>query len=99
MFRIKHNYEDMENSSNYSAEEMAYSTMLGNQESGSDTQFFEDPGPDDEDEEESEEEEAQQEGEEAQEAESSGDDNPPLDDDIVHSPVPTKTGGRPKSDS
>lgn len=84
----------MENSFNNSEEEVAYTTMLHASEQGIDSQYVNDPGPEDEDEEDTE----MEEGFEEEET-SNGDDNPPLDEDIVHSPVPTQTGGRPKSDT
>lgn len=97
----------MENSSNNFAEDMAYATLLETQESDFNTQFADSPGPDDEDEveEEQDEEESGEDGEEKGRGkggrkggeESNNGDDPPLDEDVVHSPVTTQTGGRAKT--
>jgi len=79
----------MENSINNSAENNADFTTLESQESDFNTQLFNSPGPGDE------EEEA---GEEESPEEGNDDNNPPVDPDIVHSPVPPQTGGKPKSE-
>ena len=89
MFSFKHKNEVMENSINYSAESNADFAVIENQESDFNTQSLNLPGPGDEDEEEG--------AEESQEA-GNDDDNPPVDPDIVHSPVPPQTGGKPKSE-
>ncbi|MEO6720215.1 MAG: hypothetical protein ABIN67_07600 [Ferruginibacter sp.] len=79
----------MENSSNNFAADMACITELENYDSVFNTPFADSPGPDDEDEEE---------GEEAEQSEevTNDDDNPPMDNEIVHSPVTTQNGGRAK---
>ncbi len=79
----------MENSINNSAENIADFTTLENHESDFNSQSFNSSGPGDEEEEE---------GEEESTEEGNNDDNPPVDPDIVHSPVPPQTGGKPKSE-
>lgn len=49
--------------------------------------------PEDEDEDDNEKEEESEGGDRSK---GSDDDNPPLDKDIVHSPLPPQTGGKPK---
>lgn len=83
MFRTNIKQEVMENSSNYFAVDMTEDAILSVQDSSFDLAPVNFSGPDDEEEEE--------EGEEEQ------DDNPPLDEEIVHSPVPTQSGGRPQT--
>jgi len=73
----------MENSSNNLTEKGAEDTFSTDEHFNLAEQSFAGFGPDDEDEEPGEEEEQ--------------DDNPPLDDEIVHSPVPTQSGGRPET--
>jgi hypothetical protein len=74
----------MENSSNNFEENMTQNSLLDEQVPDSDLHAAHFDGPGDEDEEE--------EGGEEME-----DDNPPLDEDVVHSPVPTQSGGRPEA--
>jgi len=78
----------MENSNN-NFETLAY-TMQAEEELyfAAETNYF--PGPDDEDEGEDED------NSNADETKDAGDDNPPLDDDVVHSPLTTQSGGKPK---
>ena len=75
----------MENSSNNFAENFAEDAFLSARDTGIDLPTSNFSDPDDEEEEEGGGEE------EAQE------DNPPLDEEIVHSPVPTQSGGRPET--
>ena len=84
MFRTNIKQEDMENSSNNFAENIAEDAFLMLQDSGLDLPSSNFSGPDDDEEEDGGEEEGQE-------------DNPPLDEDIVHSPVPTQSGGRPET--
>ncbi|MES2890888.1 MAG: hypothetical protein V4725_02725 [Bacteroidota bacterium] len=83
MFRTNIKKEDMENSSNYFAGNTAEDAILFGEELSFDLASANFSGPDDEEEEEAPEEEQ--------------DDNPPLDEEIVHSPVPTQSGGRPQT--
>lgn len=53
------------------------------------------PEGDDEDEEDEEDDNTEKEDEGGDKSENSDDDNPPLDKDVVHSPVTTQPGGRP----
>ena len=73
----------MENSSNNLAENSVEDTFSTDQQFDFIEQASFASGPHDEDE------------EPAEEAEQ--DDNPPLDDEVVHSPVPTQSGGRPET--
>jgi hypothetical protein len=73
----------MENSIDNLTENACFAES-GNQQSDFFSGYFNAASPGDEDEENSESEDAGNESE-----------NPPLDPSIVHSPVPTQTGGRP----
>ncbi len=77
----------MQISSNNSAEDMTYSTLLESYEADFNAQFVDLSGPDDEDNEEEEEDGGN---------ESDNANDPPLDEEVVHSPVPTERGGMPK---
>ncbi len=74
----------MENSSNNFEENMAQNSLSGMQHADADLHAADFAGPGDEDEEE-------------ESVEEPEDDNPPLDEDVVHSPVPTQSGGRPET--
>ena len=73
----------MENSSNNLTEKSAEDTFSTDEQFNLAAQSLGSFGPDDEDEEPADEEELE--------------DNPPLDDEVVHSPVPTQSGGRPET--
>ncbi len=81
----------MENTNNY-FEGIAELTTLETQHSNLNLQAFNSTEPKDEDEGE---EETEDEG--GDKSEKPGDDNPPLDKDIVHSPLTPQTGGKPSS--
>jgi hypothetical protein len=79
-------------------------TTFNNFESATDSLIFEDqqsdfatqaffPGGEGEDEEEDDADESNAANED--QAKGSDDDNPPLDEDVVHSPLPTQGGGKP----
>jgi hypothetical protein len=59
------------------------------------TQTFNFPGGEGEDEEEDDQDEDESNGGNENQSQESGDDNPPLDEDVVHSPLPTQDGGKP----
>ena len=77
----------MENLSSNFSEDFGYSEQLVNTDTAADSYFNGSFGPGDEDEEED--------GKEA--AEQPNEDDPPLDEEVVHSPVTTQTGGLPKT--
>lgn len=79
----------MENSSINFAENMADDTLLEAQYSVFNAQAFDPKEPGD-----GEEEQDQEQGEDKSTGEDA--DNPPLDPDVVHSPVTTEPGGNPK---
>jgi hypothetical protein len=78
----------MENSFSNSGEGMVDTMLLEDQQLDFFAQNFNQTGPGDEEEEGS---EAEEEGEDK----GSNDEDPPLDEEIVHSPVPLQTGGKP----
>jgi hypothetical protein len=79
----------MENTSSYFTGNRCDFVLLEDHQSNFDLQVMNYSGPDDKDENENEDE-----GEDSNEV--SGDDNPPLDDNVVHSPVLPQTGGKPQ---
>ncbi len=83
---LKSKYKFMENPFDYLSEDVGDFTQLSSNNEGFFYQSDYTPGPGEEDE--PEEEPVDDEG---------GDDSPPIDPNIVHSPVPPQTGGKPKS--
>ncbi len=87
-----HKYEDMEIATNIFAESVAEFTTSEAQHVYFNPQAFDSTGPGDDDEEEGEKETEEDEDK----SKGSDDDNPPLDKDVVHSPLNPQSGGKPK---
>ncbi len=85
----------MENTSKDFAESVADATTLETQHSNFNLLAVSSTEPEDEDEDEDDN-EKEDESEGGDKSKGSDDDNPPLDKDIVHSPLPPQTGGKPK---
>lgn len=81
----------MENSSINFAENIAEDALSEDQYSAFYTEAVDPKEPGDD-----EEEEEQDQDQEEDKGQSGEDDNPPLDPDVVHSPVTTQSGGMPK---
>ena len=71
------------------ADGVTEATLLEDQQSDFNTHTFSSTGPGDED-------DSEDKSEEEGADEGNDDENPPLDSEIVHSPVTTQTGGKPK---
>lgn len=84
----------MENASNNFAESIADAMLLEDQYSNFNMQVVNYAEPDDEDEDVIED-EVEEEDTREDRSRGSDDDNPPLDKDVVHSPLRTQTGGKP----
>ena len=85
----------METLYNDFAETEAGNAVLEIYQSDFDLHDFGSAGPGDE--EEGEDENSEDEGNDNSGNEGSDDNDPPLDEDVVHSPVPTKSGGTPNT--
>ena len=85
----------METLNNDFAETVAGNAVLETYQSDFDLHDFGSAGPGDE--EENEDEDAENEGNDNSGNKGSDDNDPPLDEEVVHSPVPTKSGGTPNN--
>lgn len=83
----------MENINNDFAETIAGNAVPEIYQSNFDLHDFNSPGPEDEEEDEEDTEDA---GKDETSNEATDDNDPPLDEDVVHSPLPPKSGGTPK---
>ena len=71
------------------------SMIFEDQQSDFATQTFSFPGGEGEDEDDDDEDDNDNSNDDKDKSKASDDDNPPLDEDVVHSPLPTQTGGKP----